>query len=699
MTDSYPRLAARTARFTLGIPRNLTVAADGSKVWYLRTPDGVTNIGLLFEFDVVSGSETVLADPRQLRRGAADDTESLPPEERARRERSRVSGAGIVDFSVDETGRWAAFVLSGEIWAIHLGARAVTPLPTKAGAVDPRVDPTGRHIAYVADRELRVVAVNGADDRALASPASPTEAWGLAEFIAAEELNRYRGYWWAPDGKSLLVERFDEAPIDIWHVSNPADPASPPTPQRYPAAGTANAEVSLWHLRLDGGHTEVTWDRSAFEYLSCVTWTDYCDPVIQVLSRDQKRAEVRSVDVESGTTTLLRELSDPAWIDVMSAPRFAPGGRLISLEDAQNRQGGRRRVVVDGVPVSDPEWQVRNLVSADDKAVLALASTEPTEVQLVRFGYDGSTETLTSGQAVHSAVVSSSTTVIVRSDLATPTTSIRVESSNTAHEIPVVSADPPFQPSVALLRAGATELRTAVLFPVGHELGSRRLPVLMNPYGGPHAQRVLASSRMFLEPQWMANQGYCVVVADGRGTPGRDPQWERTVLNDLATPVLDDQVAALQTVVDTYPDDVDPGRVGILGWSFGGYLAALAVLRRPQLFHAAVAGAPVTEWRLYDTAYTERYLGHPRDNGAAYDATSLIPLAPDLTRPLLLVHGLADDNVFAAHTLQLSAALLAAGRQHAVLPLSGITHMASQEDVAAGLAEAQMEFFAQHLHP
>ncbi len=697
MTDSYPRLAARTARFTLGIPSNFALAADGSKVWYLRSPDGVTNIGLLFEFDVVSGSETVLADPRLLRRDPADDTESLPPEERARRERSRVSGAGIVDFSVDETGRWAAFVLSGEVWAIHLGAHAATSLPTKAGAVDPRVDPTGRHIAYVAGRELRVVAVNGADDRALVSPASPTEAWGLAEFIAAEELNRHRGYWWAPDGESLLVERFDESPIDIWHVSNPADPASPPTPQRYPAAGTANAEVSLWHVRLDGGRTEVTWDRSAFEYLSCVTWTDYGDPVIQVLSRDQKRAEVRSVDVESGTTALLRELSDPAWIDVMSAPRFAPGGRLVSLEDTQDRQGGRRRVVVDDVPVSDLAWQVRNLVSADDNAVLALASTEPTEVQLVRFGYDGSTETLTSGPAVHSAVAGSSTTLIVRSDLATPTTSIRVESGDATHEIPVVSADPPFRPSVALLRVGATELRTAVLFPDGHKLGSRRLPVLMNPYGGPHAQRVLASSRMFLEPQWMANQGYCVVVADGRGTPGRDPQWERTVLNDLATPVLDDQVAALQAVVDTYPDDVDPGRVGILGWSFGGYLAALAVLRRPEVFHAAVAGAPVTDWRLYDTAYTERYLGHPRDNGAAYDATSLIPLAPGLTRPLLLVHGLADDNVFAAHTLQLSAALLAAGRQHAVLPLSGITHMASQEAVAAGLAEAQMEFFAQHL--
>jgi dipeptidyl-peptidase-4 len=684
-------LAARTARFTLGIPRSLTVAADGTKVWYLRTPDGITNTGLLFEFDVATGTEIVLADPRQLQ--ASGTTESLPPEERARRERSRESGAGIVDFSVDETRRWAAFALSGQIWAIHLGARAATSLPTKAGAVDPRVDPTGRHIAYVADRELRVVTVNGADDRALASPDAPTEAWGLAEFIAAEELNRYRGYWWAPDGESLLVERFDEAPVDVWHVSNPADPAAPPTPQRYPAAGTANADVSLWHVRLDGTRTEVTWDRAAFEYLTSVTWTDEGTPVIQVLSRDQRRAEVRSVDVESCTTTLVRELSDPAWIDVMSAPRFGPGGRLVSLEDGDTC----RRVVVDGAPLTDATWQVRQIVSADDGGVLALASSEPTVVQLVRFGYDGTADVMTAGPAVHAAVAGGATTVILRSDLEAAKTSIRVESNGAAHEIAVVSAEPPFRPSVTFLRAGSAALDTAALFPEGHEPGSRRLPIIMNPYGGPHAQRVLMSSRMFLEPQWMANQGYCVVVADGRGTPGRDPQWERAVLNDLATPVLDDQVTALQAVVNEYPDDVDPSRVGIVGWSFGGYLAALAVLRRPDVFHAAVAGAPVTDWRLYDTAYTERYLGHPRDNGAAYDATSLIPLASGLTRPLLLVHGLSDDNVFAAHTLQLSAALLAAGRPHAVLPLSGITHMASQEAVAAGLAEAQMDFFAQHL--
>jgi dipeptidyl-peptidase-4 len=203
---------------------------------------------------------------------------------------------------------------------------------------------------------------------------------------------------------------------------------------------------------------------------------------------------------------------------------------------------------------------------------------------------------------------------------------------------------------------------------------------------------------MFLQSQWLADQGFCVAIADGRGTPGRGHAWERAVRNDFATVTLDDQIAALDAVAEQFPEDVDASRVGITGWSYGGYLAALAVLRRPDIFHVAVAGAPVTEWRLYDTAYTERYLGDPNEQPDVYDRNSLLPLAEKLERPLLLIHGLADDNVFAAHTLQLSSALLAAGRTHSVLPLSGVTHMTSQEVVAENLALIQVEFLRSQLH-
>jgi dipeptidyl-peptidase-4 len=218
----------------------------------------------------------------------------------------------------------------------------------------------------------------------------------------------------------------------------------------------------------------------------------------------------------------------------------------------------------------------------------------------------------------------------------------------------------------------------------------------MDPYGGPGAQRVLAARNPFLEPQWWADQGFAVVVADGRGTPGRSPAWEREIALDLATGVLDDQVEALHASAETY-DDMDLSRVAIRGWSFGGYLAALAVLRRPDVFHAAVAGAPVTDWRLYDTHYTERYIGHPDEHPEAYDRCSLLEDAAKLERPLLLIHGLADDNVVAAHTLRLSSALLAAGRPHSVLPLSGVTHMTPQEVVAENLLLFQLDFLRRAL--
>ena len=209
-------------------------------------------------------------------------------------------------------------------------------------------------------------------------------------------------------------------------------------------------------------------------------------------------------------------------------------------------------------------------------------------------------------------------------------------------------------------------------------------------------QKVTASAGTFLESQWFADQGFAVLVIDGRGTPGRGPEWDRSIRGDHATPVLEDQVDGLRAAAAEWPD-LDLSRVAIRGWSFGGFLAALAVLRRPDVFHVAIAGAPVTEDHLYDTHYTERYLGHPDAEPANYAAVSLITEAPRLTRPLMLIHGLSDDNVVVAHTLRLSAALLAAGREHTVLPLTGATHMANDEAVAENLLLLELEFIRRAL--
>jgi dipeptidyl-peptidase-4 len=255
---------------------------------------------------------------------------------------------------------------------------------------------------------------------------------------------------------------------------------------------------------------------------------------------------------------------------------------------------------------------------------------------------------------------------------------------------------PVVDPLVTFHRVGERDLAAAILWPSGHVPGSARLPVVLAPYGGPHHSRVGYSARGFAGDQWLADQGFAVVVIDGRGTPGRGPVWEFAISHDLADQILDDQVDGLVALAASYPD-LDLTRVGITGWSFGGYLAALAVLDRPDVFHAAVAGAPVTDWRLYDTAYSERYLGLPQENPEAYEAASLTARAATLSRPLLLIHGLADDNVMVANTLQLSGALLAAGRQHSVLPLNRVTHMTPQVDVAENLPRLQAAFLRDHL--
>lgn len=693
MTVSYPRLAARTLRFTLGVPRNVTVSPDGRFVRFIRTPDGLTRTGQLWQYAVDTAQETLLVDPVDLLEGAEED---LSPEERSRRERSRESAGGLTGYDVDATGRWACFALSGRLFAIHLGAGAVRELPSTGAVIDPRLDPTGRRVAYAtAAGELRVVSVDGSDDRALVSPLTTTQVWGRAEFIAAEEMDRFRGFWWAPDGRSLLVERYDDAGVDTWYIADPARPDRPATEQHYPSAGTTNSAVSLWIVRLDGAEpVEVAWDRDGHEYLARVHWGGGADPIIQVLSRDQRSSLVMAVDPTSGSTSVLRSWVDAAWVELSATPQRDEAGRLVTLEDV----GDRRRVCVDGTALSADRWQVRGIVALTDDAVLATASDEPTEVHVVRFGLDGSETVLTDGPGVHSAVVGGDTTVVVRSDTATTAPTFTVLRDGVERgRLGVLSEPAPFVPEVRLVSLGERDVRAAVLFPRDHVPGSRRLPLLMDPYGGPHAQRVLASGRMFLESQWMADQGFCVVVADGRGTPGRGHAWERAIHHRFAEVTLADQVDAVAAVGRAYPDDVDLTRVGITGWSYGGYLAALAVLARPDVFHAAVAGAPVTEWRLYDTCYTERYLGHPDDVPEVYDANSLLPLADGLSRPLMLIHGLADDNVVAAHTLRLSAALLEAGRPHTVLPLTGVTHMATQEDVAENLKLVQMEFLRRHL--
>jgi dipeptidyl-peptidase-4 len=717
VSDSFPRQHARTQRFTLGAPRNVTVSPDGRRVVFLRSSAGDDPVNALWVLDVVTDDEdgTVaerqVADPRALLAGprvgddaVRDSNDDLPPEERARRERLREGAGGITSYATDRSVSVVAFALAGRLFVGGLMSGTIRELDVVGPVFDPRPDPTARRVAYVSGPTLRIGELDGTS-RVLAGQDEPsTVSWGSADFIAAEEMHRFRGFWWAPDGDTIAACRVDEAPVTVWTIADPAHPEQAARTVRYPAAGTANAEVTLHLLALDGTRTEVDWDRQAHPYLTHVDWS-VAGLTIQVQSRDQRSTCVLEVDTSTtetrGTTTVLSEDRDDAWVELVpGTPARLADGRLLTATE----RDGVRRLVVDDAAVSPADLQVRAVAATggtDDAPVvtfLANPADDATQVQVWRWidGVDRRVEPVETSPGVHSATVGGDTTVVRSATLDRPGARTSVRWPGGHHDLATFIEIPLVEPDVRLRRVGARELATAVLLPHGHQPDGPPLPVLLDPYGGPHALRVSRSYDAFLTSQWFADQGFAVIVTDGRGTPGRGTDWERAVHGDLAGPTLDDQIDSLHAVADEFPT-LDLGRVAIRGWSFGGYLAALAVLRRPDVFHAAIAGAPVTEWRLYDTHYTERYLGDPAAQGERYDANSLLPIAADLTRPLLLIHGLADDNVVAAHTLQLSSALLAAGRPHEVLPLVGVTHMTPQETVAENLLLHQLDFLRRSL--
>ncbi len=401
MTESFPRQQARTQRFTLGAPRSFQISPDGRRVAFLRSQGGADPVTCLWVLDVGTGQERLVADPAALDAVGGD----LPAEERARRERSREQAGGIVAFATDTGMTVAAFALAGRVYVADLtdhagprtGGRAAGAL---APALDPRPDPTGHRIAYVCLGALRVVEPGTGRDTVVAgAEGSPGITFGLAEFIAAEEMGRSRGFWWAPDGSALLVARVDETPVNRWYIADPANPQRPATTVAYPAAGTPNADVSLLLVHLDGGQAPVgqapvDWDRAAFPYLVTAHWQDP-GPLIVVQSRDQRRMRLLAVDPVSGSTTVLREDSDERWLDIVpGVPARTDAGRIVWTTD----DGGARRLLVatpgelsagSAVPVTPTTLQVREIVAVDGDFVLLRASEEPIDIGLWLHGPSG----------------------------------------------------------------------------------------------------------------------------------------------------------------------------------------------------------------------------------------------------------------------------------------------------------------------
>jgi dipeptidyl-peptidase-4 len=682
------RALAQTRNFRLGAPTHTTLTRDARTVLFLRSGPRDPKQSL-FEMDVATGDVRTLVTPDAVLAGP----ETLSPEERVRRERMRVRTTGFTSLEVTADGRQALVTLSGRVFVVDRASGKAQPLPTGDGAaIDPRFSPDGTRVAFVRDDDVHVVAVAGGRATRLTRGGTERVTHGLADFIAGEELDRTRGFWWSPDGARIFYEEADSSKVDVLAIADPFHPEHPPQRIAYPRPGRTNAELRFGIVAATGGPTTwAKWDRARFPYVAQASWPKGGPPLLFVLDRLQREGQLLAVDVASGSTKLLVEEHDAAWVNVdPSVPRWLPDGKgfLWSSERSGDWQlelrdaGGAlvRELLPRGfgyVAVAD--------VDESKRTAVVLAGEDPTQQVPWVVALDaGAAPRRLSAQAgmVHAHFDEAhSAYVAVEESLASmPRSFVRSLDGAASREVPSLAEAPRELPGVELAEVGDDRVRVAIVRPHGFR-ADRRYPVIDAAYGGPHALVVERSALAFLRTQWIADATSCIVVAiDARGTPRRGRDWERSLFKKLGSVPLEGHVEALRALGARFPE-MDTSHIGVYGWSFGGYFAALAVLARPDVYRVGVAGAPPADWRDYDTAYTERYLGLPDADAAAYDAASLLTRArepaqtADAARPLLVVHGTADDNVWFLNGLKLTDALSRGKRPFQFVPLGGTTHM------------------------
>lgn len=742
---SFLKLYAQTRGFMLGRPTKPKVTPDGKTVLFLRSEPKSPKLKL-YDFDIATKTVKELLSPESLLKGVE---ENLSPEEKARRERQRVTAGGFADYHLDPDGKHVMVSLSGKLYIFDRTTGKTRELKTGDGSpIDQKWSPDGKTIAYV--RGYDVYAYDLATDKEtpVTTGGTAIKTHGLAEFVAQEEMNRSSGFWWSPDSMFIAYEEADHTGVETWWIADPLKPDAKPQEQFYPRPGKKNVSVRLGIVPVGGGETKwIVWNGETPEYLAAVKWEGLFTALVQ--DRKQKKLLLMKIDPETGHSRVLDGIDitemigvapnhqlATGWLDIPNgAPLFVPalGGyfwldgelrdnSLIQLRDADS--GKLLRIVLEK---GDPNEILAAFASPSGTDLIYSGYPDPTQLQVYQLTVVGrdhksdkkaKDEPLGRGDGVHTAsfATNGAGSAITSTSLQKmPKTWVHDRGFREVGALPSVALEPSFVPNVRVLEVGKgflTEppfphlgtfrrsssdyLYTAIVRPRDFD-PKKKYPVLVDVYGGPTHLQVVQAMRNWLIPQWIADQGFIVVAIDNRGTPGRGREWEKAIYKKFGTVPLEDQVKGLHALCDKFPE-MDRDRVGIFGWSFGGYMAANAVLRKPDVFKAAVAGAPVTDWEDYDTHYTERYIGLLPENKKAYEEASLIPLAKNLNRPLLLVHGTADDNVYFRHTLKLTDALFRAGREFEVLPLPGVTHMSSADPVVMEkLWLRTLGFFKRHL--
>lgn len=698
---------AATRRFSLGRPASITLTPDGDAVLFLRSGPR-SFVQDLYEFDTATGQERILLTAGGILKGAE---EQLSAEERARRERMRMSARGIASYRLSKDGAKILVPLSGRLFVIERKNGSVKELHSKKGSpIDPKFSPDGRYISCVRGGEVFITELESGTERQLTTGAGGNITNGLSEFVAQEEMSRFSGYWWSPNSDAIAYQQTDTSGLETMYIMDAMYPDRAPQRWPYPRPGKANAKVRLGLVPLSGGETTwVSWDAERYPYLATVTWSENAPLTVLVQNRKQTEEILLTVDPSTGQTQELLTERDDAWVNIdQSMPHWLRDGSAFLW--TTEREGNWTLELRDRLgrlltPLTTPDFTLKGFVSFDNDARVAYVAggDDPTQSHIYRVPVEGAPRTplrLTTEHGNHSFSFSKNHKVYLHSASTTDGGRTQIVHRADGSEIgPLksVAEQPPFTPRTEITTVGRSpSLHAALVRPRNFESG-RRYPVIVSVYAGPHAQTVSASPSGYLLQQWIADHGFIVVSLDGRGTPSRGRNWERAIKGDLSEIPLKDQADGLKALGAKYPE-LDLTRVGIYGWSFGGYFSAMAVMRRPDVYHVGVAGAPVADWLDYDTHYTERYMGLPDENAKGYEAASVLTYCKDLRRPLLIIHGTADDNVYFAHSLKMSNALFRAGKEHDLLALSGFTHMVADPLVTLRLYTRIVDYFTAHLY-
>ena len=702
-------------------PKSLKFSPDGSRVTYLQGKKDDLNRYDLWEYNLASKENKLLVDSQALFSG----TEVLSNEEKARRERQRIYGFGIMEYKFSNDGSALLFPLNGDIYYYHLATKAAKRLTqTEAFETDVKFSPKGNFVSFIRGQNIFVLNIESGKETQLTTDGGKNNIKnGMSEFVAQEEMGRMTGYWWSGDEKNIAFLRVDETPVQTVIRNEIYAEKIELIEQRYPATGTNNVEIQLAVTDIKGKKIRFidTGDNKDI-YIPRVKWLpDSKNVSYQWQSRDQKTLKLKSYNLKSRKQKTLLTETSTNWINLHHDLVFLKDSK--SFVWASERDGFKHLYHFTNKgelinQLTKGKWVVDSIQHIDEKKGLIYftgRADTPLERHLYRVPLSGKSPEhvarLSSRNGFHSINFSQDGNSYIDSfsNITTPK-QVSLHDVNGEHltwlaENKVTDSHPisPYyndliQPKFGTLKAddNETELFYKLYKPKNMKPG-KKYPVIVNVYGGPHAQRVRNIWQGADFTQYMLQQDYIVFQLDNRGSNYRGTAFEFPIYEELGQIEVKDQITGVK-YLHTLPF-VDKDRIGIYGHSYGGYMALMTMFKAGDYFKAGVSGAPVTDWLLYDTHYTERYLNHPAANAIGYEQSSVFPYISGLNGPLMVYHGMADDNVLFTNTTKLIKALQDENKQFELMTYPGSKHSMRGKKVKVHLNNTIMSFFDRHFNP